>query len=260
MSISSRRKVFALVAIVGAGALAAGCSSGSSGPACDPCGAAGSSNGGGTVTPAGHTTNPDGIPYPSPAGGYGHKARVGTVAGHITPGNIIANLRFYGYVNGDTTKYEVVSLADYYDPCQKRYKVLHLSVAGVWCNPCNMETDALVAAKSLLDSDGVVVLQALSDGPSEGVGATQMDLTYWVNRHKSNFTEVLDPGPTQFGGFFIANEIPWNADVDPRTMELLSSSTGWNGDVAMTVQPGLNAVAMPPPPPLTVNTSLCNDQ
>jgi hypothetical protein len=212
-------------------------------------------------TPAGHTTNPDGIPYPNPAGGYGRLARVGTVTPHITPGNIIANMRFYGYVNGDPTQgLQVVSLADYYDPCQRRYKVIHLSVAGVWCNPCNQETDALVAAKSLLQSDGVVVLQALSDGPTEGLGATKTDLTYWVNRHRSNFTEMLDPGPTQFGGFFIANQIPWNADVDPRTMELLTSSTGWDSDVAMTLQPGLNAVSFAPPAPLTINTAYCNDQ
>ncbi|MGH7437944.1 MAG: hypothetical protein ACRENE_19870 [Polyangiaceae bacterium] len=230
--------------------LAACSSSGNAGPACDPCGEGGA----GAVTPAGHTSNPDGISYPNPAGGYGHKARVGN-----TPGDIVANLRFYGYLNGDPTKYQVVSLADYYDPCQKRYKVIHLSVAGVWCNPCNMETSALVAAQSLLQSDKVVVLQALSDGPTEGVGATQTDLTYWIRAHHSNFTEMLDPGPTQFGGFFIANEIPWNADVDPRTMELLSSSTGWNGDVASTIQPGLDAVAKAPPVPLTINTSFCND-
>jgi len=204
----------------------------------------------------GHDTNPDGVPYPNPSGGYGRTPRSGN-----TPGSVIANFKFRGYLNGDVSNgLTTISLADYYDPCRKRYKLLHLSVAGVWCNPCNMETDALVAAKSLLQSDGIVVLQALSDGPMEGVGATQTDLTYWVNRHKSNFSEVLDPGPVQFGGFFIANEIPWNADVDPRTMELLSSSTGWSGDVATTVQAGLNAVAMAVPPPLTVNSSLCNDQ
>jgi hypothetical protein len=227
--------------------LGAGCSSsGAAGPACDPCTEAGAS--------AGPSTNPDGVPYPSPPGGYGHTPRVGKTAG-----SVIANLHFYGYVNGDMAKgLQVISLADYYDPCKKRLKLLHLSVAGVWCVPCNEETDALVAAQSLLQSNEVVVLQALSDGAMEGVGATQTDLNYWVNLHKVNFTEMLDPGPTQFGGFFNASAIPWNADVDPRTMELVDSSTGWDGDVMTEIQSGLDAVNENPL--LTVPASACSDQ
>jgi hypothetical protein len=232
---------------------AVACSSGgaASGPACNPCTDGG---GGGAVTIMGHDTNPDGLPYPAPTNGYGHLARSGT-----KPGNVIANLSFRGYINGDPSKgLQVLSLADYYDPCGKRLKLLHLSVAGVWCDHCNAETAALVAANSTLDADGVVTLQALSDGPVEGVGATVSDLNYWVGRYSVNFTEVLDPGPTEFAGFFNAAAIPWNADVDPRTMELLSSSLGWGGDVMAAVQPGLNAVAAPPL--YTIPAGACSDQ
>ncbi len=239
----------ALVAIAAAASMgAAACSSDSGAPAakCNPC------EEGGTQAPP--ATNPDGVPYPNPPGGYGHKVRSGS-----TPGSVIANLRFNGYVDGDTSKgIQVISLADYYDPCGKRLKLLHLSVAGVWCNPCNAETQALVANEALLQQDQVVLLQALSDGPMEGVGATMTDLNYWVSHYKMNFTEMLDPGPTQFAPFFIAADIPWNGDVDPRTMELVGSGTGWGGDVMGALQPGLSAVAGAPL--LSIPASACADQ
>jgi hypothetical protein len=243
-------RVLALTALATVGAVAAtlsGCSSSSSpaGPACDPC------EGGVAVGP---TTNPDGVPYPNPAGGYGETPRSGK-----TPGNIIANLHFNGYLNGDMAKgLQVISLANYYDPCRKRLKLLHLSVAGVWCVPCNMETDALVAAQSLLQSDQVVVLQALSDGAMEGVPATVADLNYWVGYHKVNFTEMLDPGLMEFGAFFNASAIPWNADVDPRTMELIDSTTGWDGDVMTEIQTGLDAINEAPLYPIPATA--CSDQ
>jgi hypothetical protein len=190
--------------------------------------------------------NPDGVPYPKPSGGYGRMARTGK-----TPGSIISDYSFLGYPNGDGSKgLQTITLADYYDPCSKRYKLLHLSVAGVWCVPCNDETDALVAAKADLASKGVVVVQALSDGRTEGVGATPADLMYWVSKHSSNFTEMLDPNLVNLGGFFNASSIPWNCDIDPRTMEILDDSTGWAGDVDTELQPGLAALPAVPSYPL----------
>lgn len=230
---------------------AAACSSSTpAGPACNPCTDAGMQ-----ATIAGHDTNPDGVPYPAPAGNYGTSPRAGK-----TPGSIIANLSFLGYPNGDSSKgLQVVSLADYYDPCGKRLKLLHLSVAGVWCDHCIQETMAFVAAQSSLGSQGVVVLQALSDGTVQGVGATRQDLDYWVGQFRPTFTEVLDPGPTQLAGFFNASAIPWNADVDPRTMELVDSTTGWVGDVMVEIQPGLDAVGSKPLYPIAASAA-CNDQ
>lgn len=215
------------------------------GAACDPCGDDGSTGG----NTSGHDSNPDGVPYPSPAGGYGHTARSGS-----TPGSIIQNFKFLGYLNGDLTQPETtISLADYYDPCNKRYKMIHLSVAAVWCVPCNDETDAIVAAKSQLDSEGVIVLQALDDGPTQGKPATNVDLTNWIKNHKSNFTEMLDPGLQNLGGFFNAAAIPWNADIDPRTMEMLDSSEGWSGSVASEVDPSVVPASPSYPVPAAAN-------
>jgi hypothetical protein len=195
--------------------------------------------------------NPDGVPYPSK--GFGNTARTGN-----TPGNVMQNFTFQGYPDADESKgLQTISLANYYDPCRKRSKLLHVTVAGVWCVPCNQETDALVAAKAELASDGVVVIQALGDGPVEGVGATVTDLDNWVAKHMSNFTEMLDPGFANFGSFFDTAAVPWNCDIDPRTMEILRESTGWPGDLDMELQPALAALPAEPGYPVP---AVCGDQ
>ncbi len=191
---------------------------GSNGPVAPPAPA---------VAVSGSNVSPDGFTYPSPAGGYGHTARVGT-----TPGSIMQNFKFYGYRNGDMSQgLQTISLADYYDPCSKHYSLLRLSVAAVWCVPCNEETNDIVSEQATLDSEGVVIIQALGDGPTMGVGATDMDLTGWITTHKSKFTEMLDPGLVNLGSFFDASAIPWNCDIDPRTMEILQAATGWSGNL-----------------------------
>jgi hypothetical protein len=249
-----------LTAQAGAVALASlvGCSSGSApvdtGPPCDPCDDAGSA-----LPPvgAGHDSNPDGVPYPDPPGGYGRTARVGN-----TPGSVIQNFKFLGYPNADESSgLQTISLADYYDPCNKTYKLLHLSVAAVWCEPCNEETSAVVAdlnsASSVIKGDKAVFIQALDDGPVEGTGATLNDLNYWVKEHTSNFTEMLDPDLKNLGGFFNAAAIPWNCDIDPRTMEIIDASEGWAGSVAGVIDPALSDLPTTPGYPLPASVS-CN--
>ncbi|HZU84938.1 MAG TPA: hypothetical protein VE987_18530 [Polyangiaceae bacterium] len=204
---------------------------------------------------SGGNTNPDGLPYPAPpsGGGYGRTPRTAQPSG----GSIIENFKFLGYPNAVVgSGLQRISLADYYDPCGKRSKVLHLTVASVWCTPCNQETDAIVAAAQQLASQGVVVIQALEDGLVPGTGATQTDLQGWITKHHSTFTEMLDPDPNpMLGGFFDAAAVPWNCDIDPRTMEILDASTGWAGDVSVELSPALAAVADPPKYPLPVT---CN--
>ncbi len=193
------------------------------GSSCNPTCADGGTPSGVAPPTSGHNVNPDGVAYPVPAGGYGHSPRSGNIRG-----NVIQNFKFLGYPDPTNTSsgLQTISLADYYDPCQKRYKLLHLTVAGVWCTPCNMETDAIVAAKSQLASENIIVLQALDDGPVMGTPAGVRDLNNWLNLHHPTFPEMLDPGLYNLGGFFNASAIPWNADIDVRTMEILTSSVG----------------------------------
>ena len=195
--------------------------------------------------------NPDGVPYP--AAHLGHTARKGS-----TPGNVIQNFTFRGYPDADRSKgLQPISLANYYDPCGKRIKMLHLTVAGVWCVPCNEETDALVAAKAQLASERVTVIQALGDGPTEGVPATMTDLDNWIAKHGSNFTEMLDPNLKNLGAFFNAGSVPWNCDIDPRTMEIIDEGTGWPGNLNTDLQPGLSGLPAAPSYPIP---NVCGDQ
>ena len=256
------------LASFGLAAVLAACSSGSGGngstvqpastgsPACNACDDGGSPTptaAGTNPTPTAAGTNPDGIPYPSPATGYGRSTRSGS-----TPGSIIANFKFSGYPNAVVSpQLQPIAMADYYDPCGQRYKLIHLTVGALWCPPCNQETDAIEAAKQQLDSEGVVVLQALEDGNSQNVGATQTDLNNWIAKHHTTFTEMLDPDPNpQLGIFFMQASIPWNGDIDPRTMEILDSSPGWTGDIASELAPALAAVQGAPSYPLP---AACND-
>jgi hypothetical protein len=229
-------------ALAGAFALAGvvACSSASTAPA--------GGDGGSTSVGAGTNVNPDGVAYPNPAGGYGHTPRSGT-----TPGSVIQNFKFLGRLVG-SSEVTTISLADYYDPCNKRYKILHLSVAAVWCEPCSEETTAIVAdlasPSSVLNADKIVFIQALDDGPTQGTPATVSDLNYWIQSHGSNFTEMLDPGLANLGGFFPASAIPWNSDIDVRTMEMLDSNEGWAGDVQTEVASGLAALPATPSYPI----------
>lgn len=209
----------------------------------------------GTTPPAAQdlsATNPDGFHYPSPPGGFGKLARTAP-----NPGAIIDDYAFRGYRNGDPSGgLQKIRMIDYYDPCGRRYKLIHLSVAGVWCTPCNQETDEIVAAKAQFDAQGVVMLQALDDGPAIGVEATPRDLDQWVASHHVNFTEMLDPGLMNLFGFFDAAAIPWNADVDPRTMEILDQSTGLSAaGIAQEIMPAQTAAQGPPGYPIAVS---CN--
>jgi len=70
---------------------------------------------------------------------------------------------------------------------------------------------------------------------------------------------MLDPGLTNpdLGGFFQASAIPWNCDLDPRTMEIIDESTGWAGDVDTELEPGLTSLPVVPGYPIP---AVCGDQ
>jgi hypothetical protein len=198
-------------------------------------------------------TNPYGVAYPTQNLGY--LARRGTV-----PGNIIENYKFLGHAAAADSGSELdptqplttIALADYFDPQGKLgpngvgIKIIHLSVAAYWCVPCNDETDSTVSVAAGLTQKGVVFVQALDDGPSEGTAATPTDLTNWINKHKSNFTEMLDPGLRNLGQFFDAAAVPFNANIDARTMEILSAGVGEPTSITADVTTWLNWVAANP--------------
>ncbi len=177
---------------------------------------------GGDETPQGRETNPYGVAYPT--AGIGFKARNDPAS--QSAGDKIKNYKFLGYIDSDKGKgLQTISLADLYDPEMKQFKLIHVSVAGVWCTWCIQEVHNVVPLVPQLKDKKVIFLTALSEDLKHGP-AKQTDLDYWVDVHRTNYTQVLDPGNRNLGPFFTSAGIPWNGNIDARTMEILSSSTG----------------------------------
>jgi hypothetical protein len=165
--------------------------------------------------------NPEGIPYPSD--------NIGTIERKgKTPGNRIKNFKFMGYRNGDTSKgLEPLSLAEFYDPNgTSPYRILHIQATGVWCTYCRAETEIVVPLKAELEKRKVAWLVSVAEGPTMGTPSKQKDLDGWIAEFKSPYTHVLDPNNANLGPFYDRTALPWNANIDTRTMEILSSGTG----------------------------------
>ncbi len=200
--------------------------------------------------------NPYGVCYPTTDIGTG--VRSGQSASAI-PGQHINNFAFTGYSAANaadvltTGSTKTVHLGDYFDPQGKLgasgsgIKIIHLVVSAVWCGPCNQETDFVTGANYTgantagaawakeLEPQGVVFVQALDDGAVVGVGATITDLNGWIGHHQNDITTFVDPNNSNLGVFFDAAAIPFNMNIDARTMEILSAEVGFdtNGDTAI---------------------------
>jgi len=208
-------------------------------------------------------------PYcePYPTSNLGTMARGGTGSA-APPGDVIQNFMFQGYANphqgSPTVEAEApvtIGLADFYDPHNRKYELLHLSVVASWCGPANLEAVALVGAAATLAEKGVVILQALDEGPTMGVGATLGDLKSWMKpdpggvvdgftvgpRGPVSFNMVLDPEVATLGVFFSVDVLPWAADIDVRTMEILDQGVGYDPNTVATIEGWLKWVETNPP-------------
>ncbi|HVH42928.1 MAG TPA: hypothetical protein VM925_11315 [Labilithrix sp.] len=173
--------------------------------------------------------NPEGIPYP--ADNIGTLSRKGT-----KPGNRIANFKFVGYPSANKDGgLQPISLAQFYDPTGTKYRIIHIQASGVWCTACQAETKVVVPMKAELEAKKAVWLVSLAEGPTPGVPSTQKDLDGWIKKFASPYTHWLDPGNQNLGPFYDRTALPWNANIDARTMEILTAGTG-----AVTSPQGIN--------------------
>jgi hypothetical protein len=212
-------QIFALAALA---AFAAGCSSSSSDPSPGPqdLGAAGDNTDMSAAAQQASDKNPDGVPYPTD--NIGTNARSGS-----HPGNRIANYKFMAYKDGDLSNgFKAASMADFFDPTGNRHKLIHLQASGSWCTYCQAETKTVAPLRPQLDTRKVVWIITLSEGKVPGTPSTQGDLDKWISTYKAPYTHFLDPGNRNLGPFYDAASLPWNADIDARTMEILQQGTG----------------------------------
>jgi hypothetical protein len=224
-----RRAAYAVFGLVSLASLAAcGSSGGTStgpaptqGPSCDPC----DTSSGQETTPV--AKNPDGVPYPTK--GVGWKVRGTDGSGNVLskPGDVMKNLKWMGFPNADSSKgLQEIQLADYFDPTQKRDKVIHLIVSAVWCGPCNAETDAIMSVYPQLQQMGVAMIQMLTDSAVAGTPASVNDLNAWITKHGTKFNEALDPQQLTLGPYFDQPAIPLNVFIDARSMEIIDRYEG----------------------------------
>jgi len=185
-----------------------------------------------------------------------------------TAGQRIRNLRFFGYKNltpstktDPSAEPQRISLAEFYDPTGTEFKLIHIVGASNWCGPCNYETELI--ASGLAEEwapRGVVFLEALIDGPKAGVGATTEVLKQWIQGPRYddngrmyttplNFTVMLDPDHNALGPFFRANSVPFNLDIDARSMEILTASQGSPPDIVAHLEKWLDWTATNPAKP-----------
>lgn len=164
--------------------------------------------------------NPDGVPYPTD--NLGTRSRSGSTAG-----NRIANYKFLGYPDGDVSQgLKPMALADFYDPTGERYKVIHLQASGTWCTYCKQEMEVVTPLADKLAERKVVWIVSLAEGSAVGVPATSSDLDQWIAQFKAPYTHFLDSGNKNLGVFYDAAALPWNADINAKTMEILKTGVG----------------------------------
>jgi hypothetical protein len=164
--------------------------------------------------------NPYGVEYPTQ--NIGTSSRSGTKAG-----NRMANYKFLGYPDGNPANgLQPMSLAQFFDPEGRTYKLIHIQASGVWCVYCQKETEVVVPLKQKFEQRKVVWLVSLAEGPTQGTPSKQKDLDGWIAEFKSPYPHVLDPGNKNLGVFYDAAALPWNANINAKTMEILQAGTG----------------------------------
>lgn len=180
---------------------------------------------GGPATQDDPPVPPDPVPPsdPYPLTGFGTNARSGSRFG-----DRIANYKFLGYREGDDIDrgLQPIALAEYFDPSGSEHRLIHIQAVGVWSTLSKAQTKLVVPLKADLEARKVAWLVSLAEGPIPGTPARQRDLDGWVAHFELPYTIWLDPGGGNLGSFYDRAELPWNADIDARTMEILTSTTG----------------------------------
>lgn len=141
-------------------------------------------------------------------------------------GSTVRNLAFYGYPDGQEGELKKMELADYYDPTGGETRLIHLQASGLWCGPCKAEAKAVATVTDELKSRKVVWIVSLAQGGEPGVAATHDDLNTWLKETGAPVPHFLDPGDANLGPFYKEGGIPWNCDIDAKTMKVVHMVNG----------------------------------
>jgi hypothetical protein len=142
-------------------------------------------------------------------------------------GKVIRNYKFLGYPDANVEGgLKPISLAQFFDPSGSDIKLIHIQAAGSWCSACRGETRALVPIAEELVKRKVIWVVSLAEGPTPGSPSKTTDLNTWISDFNSPFTHVLDPANKNLGPFYDRSALPWNANIDAKTMKIITAGTG----------------------------------
>ena len=115
---------------------------------------------------------------------------------------------------------QVVDLHQFYG-----YGVV-LSSGATWCPPCNQ---AAVGAEELWAQhrdNGIIFLEQLAEGPTQGVPATAQDVANWVNKYALSYPVMYSNSP------IFTPSLPTFFILD-RELRVVQKIEGWGGDASI---------------------------
>jgi len=188
-------------------AVLAGCSKSSSGDEASLADAGVDAQAGSDAT----TTPEAGAEYPPPP--YG-----------LTVGSTFPRLLLDGYAPS-RTPFRTIDMAEYYDPTGVRgVTAIYLSVAAVWCGPCQKEAELLAGPAGLYEKKyralGASFLSVFTED-RDYQPATRSTLDAWIAKYSVTYdTAVLKAGVSSKTILPDGTGIPLNFTIDPRDMKI----------------------------------------
>jgi hypothetical protein len=150
-----------------------------------------------------------------PAGPYG-----------IEPGQTLADFCLQGFRSAEATVLSNVALHDFYAPASTTgARVLLLSGAMLWCQPCNRQALQLPELSASVANEQIALLQVLLDGPEYAVGSVEADLREWQSTYSIPFWVTTDP--SRLTADYFPPPHPPAIIVDTRTMKVLERVHGY---------------------------------
>ena len=160
----------------------------------------------------------------------------------VNEGSIIENLRYVGYfnaMNNPTGQLQMIQMSDFYNPTgtdlypaghalagQPKPTALLISVASVWCGPCNYEAGEILPDlyAKYKPMGGEFMLQ-LADSATAGEPATVNNLNKWTTKYQVDYPSTIDP-TYKLDALFEQSAFPQNFIIDTRTMKIVKVFAG----------------------------------
>jgi hypothetical protein len=144
-------------------------------------------------------------------------------------GDVIANTCFSGWAKPGSQPHTEAALEDiplgaFHDPSGRKYELLLVNTAALWCSACKSEHQTLGQHWADLAPRGLGLVSALFQN-NAGDPANADDLKAWVEAFDVKFPMVLDPD-YQLGIYAPAASSPLNLLVDARSMQIMQRFVG----------------------------------